>query len=62
MRSKYSFFDEYSHTLAGFAHARYPLYLLSGRMVFRSLNEFIKFSMEIDIRPSCFVHPYHIHL
>jgi hypothetical protein len=62
MQSDCSCVGEYSHILACFAWARYPLCLLISCIFFRSLNYFIKFSMEIDIDPSCFVHPCPIHL
>ena len=62
MQSDYICVTEYSHILTDFAWASYPLYLLISCMILRSLNEFIKFCKEIDLRPSCFVHLCPIHI
>ena len=53
---------EYSHIIAGLAWARYPLCLLISCVVPHSLNKFIRFSKEINLCPSCFVHACLIHL
>ena len=62
MRSDYSYLFKYSYILTDFAWARCPLYLLISCVVLLSLNEFIEFSMKVDIYPSFFVHPCPIQL